>query len=101
MRMPRRNSMPADSKRRYLQEQPPANDWLDRLENFNLHFGRFLRDALGVLLIAAALMSLLALWGWTGGVLLTPMAQWLSIWFGWGSYFIIGALVYSGYLFLR
>jgi DNA segregation ATPase FtsK/SpoIIIE, S-DNA-T family len=93
--------MSTRSKRRYLQEQPPANDWLDRLENFNLHFGRYLRDALGILLIALALMSLLALWGVTGGILLTPIAMTLSVWFGWGSYFIIAAFLYCGYLALR
>lgn len=37
------------------------DDWLDRLARFNQHFGRFLRDAVGVLLIAFALMSFLAL----------------------------------------
>jgi S-DNA-T family DNA segregation ATPase FtsK/SpoIIIE len=89
--------------RRYPQQQPPSNnnDWLDRLARFNLHFGRFFADAAGVFLIALALMSLLALWKITGGVLLTPWADFLSIWFGWGSYLIVLAIGYGGFVFIR
>ncbi|HET8563017.1 MAG TPA: DNA translocase FtsK, partial [Candidatus Binatia bacterium] len=71
-------------------------DWLDRLARFNQHFGRFARDALGVLLIAGAVMSFLALRGYTRGVLLTPWASLLSLWFGWGSYLIVIAITYAG-----
>ncbi|MGA7195332.1 MAG: hypothetical protein WBW94_17070, partial [Anaerolineales bacterium] len=53
-------------------QQTAPNDLLDRFEHFNLHFGRYLRDVTGVLLIAIALMSLLALWNLTSGILLTP-----------------------------
>ena len=73
-------------KRQYEQAEPPAprNDWLERLASFNLHFGRFVRDAAGVILIAFALMSLLAVWSFTDGslqisrqqgVLLTPVCK--------------------------
>lgn len=92
--------MPRKSHRRYEQGQP-SNDWLDRLANFNLHFGRFVRDALGVVLMALALMSLLARWGVTGGILLTPWAQFLSTWFGWGSYLIVFAIGYIGFALIR
>jgi S-DNA-T family DNA segregation ATPase FtsK/SpoIIIE len=82
--------------------QPPApNDWLDRFEHFNLHFGRYLGDVVGVLLIAIALMSLLALWNLTSGILLTPWSGFLSKWFGWGSYIVILAIAYSGWNLLR
>ncbi len=92
--------MPTNSSRRY-EQQPPSNDWLDRLARFNLHFGRFFRDALGVFLMALALMSLLALWGVTGGILLTPWADFLSVWFGWGSYLLIAAFGYGGFMLIR
>ena len=92
--------MPSTTRRRYKQEHP-SNDWLDRLAHFNLHFGRFLRDALGVILIALALMSLLARWGVTGGILLTPWTQFLSTWFGWGSYLIVFAIGYGGFVLIR
>ena len=77
------------------------DDWLDRLARFNQHFGRFLRDAVGVLLIAFALMSLLALRGFTQGILLIPWVALLSLWFGWGSYLVVLAIGYIGFAFLR
>lgn len=75
--------------------------WLDRLAQFNRHFGRFVRDALGVILIAFALMTLLALRGFTSGLLLTPWVDKLILWFGWGSYLIVVAIGYTGFTLLR
>lgn len=91
-----------DSKppRRY-QQLPPSNDWLDRLSRFNLHFGRYFRDVFGVFLIALALLSLLALWNLTGGVLLTPWSTFLASWFGWGSYLLILAMAFGGFTLIR
>ena len=84
------------------QDDPePRNDWLDRLAQFNEHFGRFARDAAGVLLIAFALMSVLALAGFTQGLLLTPWATVLSVQFGWGAYLVAVAIGYSGVALLR
>src|SRR6185369_1342962 len=77
------------------------DDWLDSLARFNQHFGRFLRDAVGVLLIAFALMSLLALTGYTKGILLTPWVSLISRWFGWGSYLVVLAIAYVGFVILR
>jgi S-DNA-T family DNA segregation ATPase FtsK/SpoIIIE len=82
-------------------EPPPQNDWLERLSRFNLHFGRFLRDAVGVSLIAFAIMSLLAAWKITEGALLTPFASLLSLWFGWGGFIIIFSIAYFGYSLVR
>jgi S-DNA-T family DNA segregation ATPase FtsK/SpoIIIE len=92
-------SNPSDPQSVYASEA--SEDWLDRVANFNQHFGRFARDTLGVLLIAAALMTLLALRGYTEGILLTPWAELLSLWFGWGAYLIVVAIAYAGYAFLR
>ncbi len=86
--------------RRY-QQLPPSNDWLDRLSRFNLHFGRYLRDAIGVFLIAMALMSILAFWNLTAGLLLTPWSTFLASWFGWGSYLLIIAMAYGGFTLIR
>ena len=52
-------------------------------------------------MIAIALMSLLALWGITNGILLNPWSEFLSKWFGWGSYIIILAIGYGGLVLLR
>jgi len=83
----------ADKLNRRLQP-PPSNDLLQRLARFNLHFGRYLRDGLGIFLIAAAMISLLGLLKLTGGLILTPWSSFLSVWFGWGSYvLLLGALV--------
>ncbi len=92
--------MTGNPGRRY-QNLPPSNDWMERLERFNLHFGRYVGDAFAVLLIASALMSLLAMWQLTGGLLLTPWATFLGTWFGWGSYLLILALGYAGVALIR
>lgn len=91
----------ADRPRRSYRQMQSSNDWLDRLTRFNLHFGRFLRDALGVFLVALALMSLLALWGLTGGILLTPWSTLLAVWLGWGSYLVVFAIGYGGFALIR
>lgn len=89
-------------KRQYSQtELPPQNTWLDRLARFNTQFGRFLRDAIGVALIAFALMSLLAVWEFTDGILLTPFSILLRRWVGWGSLLVIFGIGYLGYSVLR
>jgi len=93
--------MPNPSKHRPQDDFEPRNDWLDRLARFNEHFGRFVRDAAGVLLIAFALITLLALGGYTKGALLTPWAAWLSPRFGWGSYLVVLAIGYCGFVLLR
>lgn len=88
-------------KRHDEQPSPPANGWLDGFARFNLHFGRFVRDTAGVLLLSFALMSLLAVWGMTGGILLEPFASQLVTWFGWGSYLVILWIAWGGFVLLR
>ena len=75
--------------------------WLDRLAQFNRHFGRFIRDALGLILIAAALMTLLALQNLTQGLLLTPWIVKLRLGFGWGAYLVVAAVGYAGFALIR
>lgn len=94
--------MSRPSNRRYPNEEPPPrSDWLERLASFNTQFGRFLRDAAGVALIAFAVMAFLALWGWTDGLLLTPIAVFLRLWFGWGSLLVLFGIVYAGFVLLQ
>ncbi len=93
--------MSKSSKPQSIYESDVQEDWLDRLARLNQHFGRFARDAFGVLLLAIALMTLLALAGYTEGVLLTPLVSKLSEWFGWGAYLAIFAVAYCGYALLR
>jgi S-DNA-T family DNA segregation ATPase FtsK/SpoIIIE len=85
----------------FHQVEEPGNDWLDRLLRLNLHFGRFARDAIGVILLAFALMTLLALAGVSQGTLLTPLVSLLSVWFGWGSYLVVLSVGLAGLVLLR
>ena len=48
--------MPKRPETQHIYESEMRDDWLDRLARFNEHFGRFVSDALGVLLIAAVLI---------------------------------------------
>ena len=90
------------SPRRYEQDDAsPRGDWLERLARFNTQFGRFVRDAFGVGLVAFALMVALAAWGWTDGLLLTPVAIMLRVWFGWGTLLVAFAIGYFGFNLLR
>jgi len=93
---------PKQAKRQYGQfDFPPQNDWLDRLARFNLQFGRFVRDAIGVALIAFAFMSLLAVWEFTDGALLTPFSFFLRLWLGWGSMLVLIGIGFIGYSILK
>jgi S-DNA-T family DNA segregation ATPase FtsK/SpoIIIE len=98
-----RHSDPISKMRRepFHQMEKPDSDWLDRLLRLNLHFGRFARDATGVLLLAFAIMTLLALAGFSQGVLLAPWAGLLLLWFGWGSYLVAVSIGLAGLALLR
>ncbi|GAB4504158.1 MAG: hypothetical protein Fur0043_11510 [Anaerolineales bacterium] len=101
--MPERH-LPKVSRNRHqpFQQEETPNDWLDRLVHFDLHFGRFARDTTGVLLLAFALMTLLALAGASqNAALLEPWATLLSLWFGWGSYLVAISIGLFGYSLLR
>lgn len=83
-------------------ELPAARvDWLQRLASFQLHFGRFFWDSVGLLLIVSALLSLLAKLGLTFGSLLTPLTTFLSVWLGWGTYFLIAVVTLTGVRLIR
>ncbi|MBN1453062.1 MAG: hypothetical protein JW963_18755 [Anaerolineales bacterium] len=91
----------------YHQAEEPGNDWLDRLSWVNLHFGRFVRDAIGVILIALGLITLLTLAGWNQephSTQITVVALWtglLSLWFGWGSYLVAISIGLVGFAIMR
>ncbi|MCP4139410.1 MAG: DNA translocase FtsK [Chloroflexi bacterium] len=80
---------------------PESKDWLDRLAMLNLHFGRFSSDVGGVLILAFALITLLALLGFTEGDFILFWIGKLSEWFGWGSYLVVASLGMIGLLLLR
>ncbi len=82
-------------------EASPPDDWFDFLNRLNTRLGRFVRDGVGIALLAVAVMTFLALIGWTQGMLLTPWAHFLRLWLGWGSYFLTLGILLSGILLLR
>ncbi|KAF0108523.1 MAG: DNA segregation ATPase FtsK/SpoIIIE S-DNA-T family [Anaerolineaceae bacterium] len=93
----RRPASSADERRASAR----SDDWLDRLHRFQIHFGRFLWDAAGVLLLAAALVLLL---GWvklSQGTLLSALISLLKMWFGWGTLLFIAAAVAGGIFSFR
>ncbi|NOH04260.1 MAG: hypothetical protein HND47_20935 [Chloroflexi bacterium] len=109
---------PPAGKRKYKHEGAPyQSDWLERLAHFNTQFGRFVRDGLGVALIAFAAMMLFAILesiftqlasggdipsnSLVGGLVLVPLTRLLRNWFGLGSLFIVLGIGYLGYALVR
>jgi len=93
--------MPNRSTAQSSYEPEVRDDWLGRFARFNLHFGRYLREALGIFLIAVAILTFLALTGYTDGILLRPWAGWLALWFGWGAFIVALAIGFSGFVILQ
>ncbi len=82
-------------------EEPPRSDLLDHIVRFQTHFGRFLWDILGVLLLALALVTLLGLFGLSQGILINAWVNLLRLGFGWGSFFIVITAAAFGVYALR
>jgi len=99
--------MPSSSKRSPTRsvESPSKTsrptDWVDRLARLETHFGRFLWDILGVLLLAFALMTLVGILGLSNGTLLELWITLLGNWVGWGSILVILAALALGLLAFR
>src|SRR5512136_1616192 len=77
------------------------SDWMDRLARFEVHFGRFLWDILGVFLIALALMTLFGILGLSKGSLLEQWVNLLYLWIGWGDLLIVFFAGLGGILAFR
>lgn len=82
-------------------EEPTSADWFDWFERAQTHFGRFVSDSAGVILLAFALMTLLALLDLTSGNLMTPWAFTLRRGLGFGSAFIVLVTGLIGVVLLR
>jgi S-DNA-T family DNA segregation ATPase FtsK/SpoIIIE len=52
------------------------------------------------MLIVGSILALLAAWGLTAGSFLTPIHTFLVVWFGWGSYLLIGGAAVLGMLLI-
>ncbi|MFH2039207.1 MAG: DNA translocase FtsK [Chloroflexota bacterium] len=97
------NKQPVKKERR---NQPVINpstekDWLSNIQRFKVHFGRFLWDATGVVLIAFGLLILVGIVGMSKGILLTRLIELFSIWLGWGILIIVFMAFVGGVLALK
>lgn len=66
-----------------------------------LRFRRFAWDIAGIISIALAALSLLALFGESSGAWLTPWARILRLWFGWGSLLVVLSFALAGLVMLN
>ena len=78
-----------------------TSKFLDKTFRFITNFQRFAWDIGGVIALAFALMTGLALFELTGGILLTWWSQVLRSWLGWGSLVVVLAIAASGAWMLR
>jgi len=78
-------------------EDPVEAGWLDKFHHFNVHFGRFLWDAVGVVLIALGLLILVGILGLSEGTFLSQLVELISIWLGWGNLLIVVMVFFGGY----
>lgn len=81
--------------------QEPARNWLVILLDLLLKFRRYAKDILSILLILTSLLTILAFIGLTSGGWITPWADLLRKWFGWGSVFFILACGVAGIFLLQ
>jgi S-DNA-T family DNA segregation ATPase FtsK/SpoIIIE len=73
---------------------------LARLQNFRLNLGSYLAEAIGMLLLASALLTLLGLFEITSGTMLSPWIGLLRRWLGWGAILIALTLASAGWRLL-
>lgn len=95
--MPRNNKQSDQNVRK---NQPvtstSSGDWLDNIQRIKLHFGRFLWDSMGVVLIAFGLLVLVGIVGLSEGKFLSLLVNWISSWLGWGNLLIVIMLLAGG-----
>jgi S-DNA-T family DNA segregation ATPase FtsK/SpoIIIE len=95
---PEKTSSPS---RKAPSERNHSLSWMDRLERFQSHFGRFLWDIFGVFFFAFALMTLLGILKLSTGTLLEEWVKLLYLWFGWGDLMVVLLAVALGVLAFR
>src|SRR5512137_2634207 len=74
---------------------------MDRLSGLQAHFGRFLWDIMGVILMAFALMTILGILGLSQGTLMNLWVDLIKKGLGWGSVFIVASAVILGIYAIR
>ena len=76
--------------------QNSGQDWINNINNFKLHFGRFFWDAVSIILFAFGFLVLLGILGLSKGSVLSSLIEVISTWLGWGSFLIVIMAVAGG-----
>ncbi len=100
-RKTRKIPVSASAKSAWSDFSHPFKSSLNRMVDVTTHFGRFSQDVFSILLVLFALLSLLALLDLTGGFILSPWADFLRRWFGWGAPLLILATGFLGIIGFR
>ncbi len=85
---------PAESQSSHLPR------WLETLAGFSLRFDRFLRDMVGLLLLAGAVLLLFGLLDLSKGSVITPWVNLTRRWFGWGAFGLTALFALGGIMAL-
>ncbi len=101
-------SSPGNRRRSTTRTSPPPDEpqprniprWLETLAGFSLRFDRFLRDIVGLLLLAGAFLLLFGLLNISQGSVITPWANFVRRWFGWGAFGFTALLALGGVMAL-
>ncbi len=93
--------MPRASKPEPQAAPPPRRDLLDWLQDLQTHFGRYLPDIGGVVLLTLAVLTLLGLAEATEGELITLWTNILRRALGYGAWLIVLILALAGLMLLR
>jgi S-DNA-T family DNA segregation ATPase FtsK/SpoIIIE len=87
-------------KQRSFAANQPRFGFLARLQSFRLNLGSYVAEAVGMLLLAGALLTLLGLLEFTSGTLLSPWVGLLRRWLGWGALLVVLTLASAGWRLL-
>ncbi len=87
-------------KQRNPAASQPRFGFLARLQSFRLNLGSYIAEAIGMLLLAGALLTLLGQLELTAGTILNPWIDLLRRWLGWGAILIVLTLASAGWRLL-
>ena len=92
----------ASSQQPSVTEPPSKNSprWFETIAGLSLRFDRFLRDIIGLFLLAIALLLLLGLLNISQGAAITPWVNLIRRWMGYGAYGLAALLALAGVLVL-
>ena len=92
---------PRKEARSKIKDITPGFPLLNSAGSVWFKFHRFVRDIIGVTLIAISLLILFGLVGLTAGILISPVIKYIQTGLGWGSIFISILMAFIGLAFLQ